>query len=196
VLTVVRSAAEREATRRYVLVTAAQIERGDFPARPSPLCATCDHRSQCPAWAEARAGKRTAIEACLTDLPAVAGEREELALQLKALGERKGELDDVLRAELAYRDELVLEGRRYTLQTALYRDYPLAPTLDALLAAGVPREPTLEAIGVVQGSALQALLADARNTLDPEKLRALEACLEAHVRISPVTRLISRKVRP
>jgi putative RecB family exonuclease len=50
-VTVERTAAQREATRQYVLASVAQIRGGEMPARPGAACAHCDHRSQCPAWA-------------------------------------------------------------------------------------------------------------------------------------------------
>jgi len=120
-----RTDAQREATREYVRASVAQMRRGEFPARPSTLCVHCDQRTRCPAYADARAAKRAAGAADLDDLHVVAREREELALLLKALGERKDVLDEVLRAELEQQPELRLLGHRYTLSTAIRREYPL-----------------------------------------------------------------------
>jgi RecB family exonuclease len=195
VVALTRSDAEREATRRYVLATAAQIERGDFPARPSTLCAHCDHRSQCPTFADARAGKRTEVGAEPGDLPAVSREREEIAVLLKALGERKDALDAILRAALDGQNDLRLEGRRYALVTAMHRDYPLSETLRALEAAGVPRDTALTRLGAIHGSEVKPLLADLGKTLPRAAFKALQSALDREARCSPVTRLTVREVR-
>ena len=195
VVALTRSDAERDATRRYVLATVAQIERREFPARPSTLCAHCDHRRQCPTYADARAGKRTEVGAEPDDLPAVAREREEVAVLLKALGERKDALDAILRASLGDQNELRLEGRRYALVTAMHRDYPLSETLSALGDAGVPRETALLRLGAVHGSDLKTLLAELSKTLPRPAFEALQMALERQARCSPVTRLTAREVR-
>ncbi|HEX3344694.1 MAG TPA: PD-(D/E)XK nuclease family protein, partial [Polyangiaceae bacterium] len=134
-----RTPAQREATRQYVLATVAQIRRGDDAPRPSTLCPRCDHRTQCLAYAAARAGHREHAGADPDDLPAVAREREELAVLLKVLGGRKDDLDDVLRAELDHEPELRLEGRRYALGVAVRKEYPLERTLTVLEEAGIAR---------------------------------------------------------
>ncbi|HEY3820256.1 MAG TPA: PD-(D/E)XK nuclease family protein [Polyangiaceae bacterium] len=196
VLSFERTDAQREATRRYILATVAQMERGDDAPRPTTLCAHCDHRTQCPAWAEARAGKRTHVGAMADDLPAVAREREEVAVLLKALVERKDALDAVLRAELEHGDPLELEGRRYSLVTAIRRDYPLQQTLLALDAAGVPRREALVRLGAVDGAALKEVLAELAKKLPREEVVALKGVLDGQARCSPVTRLTVRELRP
>ena len=190
-----RSDAQREATREYIFATVAQIRSGEALASPSTLCTTCDHRSQCPAYADTSAGKREYAGAAPEDLPAVAREREELGAVIKALVVRKDTLDGILRAELEHQPELVLDGRRYTLNVALYRDYPLEPTVAMLVAAGVPREEALARLAAVDGSALRGLLGVLRRRLPPPEMAALEDRLDAQARISPVTRLTVREVR-
>jgi hypothetical protein len=190
-----RTAAEREATRQYVLATVAQIRGGAMPARPGTACARCDHRSQCPAWADARAGQRVHAGASAEDLPAVVREREELAVVLRALGERKDALDGILRAELEHAPELCVEGHRYVLNVAMRREYPLEETLAALAEAGVSREEGLSRLGAVDGGALKALLASLRDGVPPPDLAALQERLDAVARCSPVTRLTVREVR-
>jgi putative RecB family exonuclease len=195
VLRVERTDAQRDATRRYVLATAAQIARGDYPPRPSTLCATCDHRAQCSTYADARAGKRVHVGAEPGDLPAVAREREELAVLLKASGERKDELDAILRTELEHARELELEGRRYTIVTALRRDYALGAVLAALSEAGVDNLQAIERLGRTDSAELRALVDELGRTLPSDKLGSLKAALDAHVQISPSTRLTVREVR-
>ena len=118
--------------RRPASTSSPPSRRSGGPRRvrrdPSTLCTTCDQRSQCPAYADMRAGKREHAGAAPEDLPAVAREREELGAVIKALVVRKDELDGILRAELEHQPELVLDGRRYTLNVALYKEYPLEPT--------------------------------------------------------------------
>ena len=195
VVGVTRTDAEREATRRYLLATVDQIEQSDFPARPSTMCAHCDHRAQCPTYADARAGKRREVGAEADDLPAIAREREEVAVLLKALGERKDALDAILRAALGEHGELRLEWRRYALVTAMHRTYPLRETLRTLVAAGVPQETALARLGALPASELRALLADLAKTLPRSEYEALQGALERNARCSPVTRLTVREVR-
>ena len=190
-----RSVAQRDATRQYLAATVAQIRRDrDAPAQPSTLCTTCDQRSHCAAYADMRAGKREHAGAAPEDLPAVAREREELGAVLKALVVRKDELDGILRAELANQPELVLEGRRYTLNVALYKQHALEPTLAALARAGVSREEAFARLATVDGSALRKLLGELRRSRTPPQMDALEETLDAGARISPATRLTVREV--
>ena len=192
-----RTAAQREATRQYVAATVAQIRQGhDTSARPSTLCTTCDQRSHCSTYADMRAGRRAPTVAVPEDLPAVAREREELGAIIKALVVRRDELDLILRAELAHHPELVLDGRRYTLNVAQYKEYPLEPTLAALGRAGVSREEGFARLATVDGNALRKLLAELRRSRTPPQMDTLEESLDAGARISPVTRLTAREVRP
>jgi putative RecB family exonuclease len=190
-----RSDAQREATRKYIGVTVAQIRSRQSTARPSTRCTTCEHRSQCPAYADMLASKRRYPDAPLDDLPAVAREREELAAVVKALLARKDTLDGVLRAALAHQPELVLEGHRYALDVALYKDHPVEPTIAALAAAGVPPEQAFFWLGCIDDGALRAVLRGLRRTLPLPVMHALEDRLDVEARVSPVTRLQVREVR-
>ncbi len=196
VVTTERTAEQREATRQYVVAMVARMQQtGDFPARLSTLCTHCDHRTQCPAYAEARSGRREHARADEKDLPAVAREREELALLLKILGERKDMLDIVLRAQLAGRDELLLEGRRYRLVTAVRKDYPVGRALDALACAGVDPDAALERLARIDGAALKRELDGLRGRVPAERLAEVQQLLDASARCSLSTRLTSTEVQ-
>jgi putative RecB family exonuclease len=190
-----RTAAQREATRRYVFATVVQIRRGEASARPSALCATCDHRAQCDAFAALSAGQRAHAGASLEDLPAVAREREELAAVIKGATVRKDDLDAVLRAALERQPELVLNGRRYTLNVALYREYPLEATVAILAKAGVPCDEATARLATVDVNALRRVVRELRTRMPMPEAIALEDRLDAAARISPVTRLDVRPVR-
>ena len=114
---------------------------------------------------------------------------------LKAVGERKDELDAILRTELEHERELALEGRRYTLVTALRRDYALAPVLAALREAGLDDHQAMKRLGRTDTAELRSLVDELARTLPSHKLGSLKATLDAHVQISPSTRLTVREVR-
>jgi RecB family exonuclease len=196
-----RSEAQREATWRYVRAMVDRIETAqDYPARLGTLCTHCDQRTHCPAYRDALSATPTPATAATAatvdegDLAAVAREREELAGRIKIATARKDALDEVLTQRLARQDELVLEGRRYRLVTATRKDYPLEPTLDALAAAGVDRAGALARIGRADAQALRRELDELGAGLDPDRLAALKATLEASAKHSLSTRLTSTEV--
>jgi RecB family exonuclease len=195
VIAVERSGSQRDATRRYVQAMVARIEATtDFPARLSTLCTHCDQRRHCSAYVavrEADSREAGAREAGARDLPAVAREREELAARIKILGVRKDELDGVLTQELAARDELVLEGRRYRLVTATRKEYPFDATLDALDDAGADSVAAIDRLASIDGAALKRELDELSKQLDPVAMRALRAALDGAAKCSLSTRLTS-----
>ncbi|MBC7174053.1 MAG: PD-(D/E)XK nuclease family protein, partial [Polyangiaceae bacterium] len=104
----------------------------EYPPRLNANCSYCDHRKDCPAYADALRGKREFLCEDLTDLEAVAREREEVARLAKALYARKGELEEILKAHLKEQDQLVLGGVRYRMLSTTSLDYPLEPTVSLL----------------------------------------------------------------
>jgi putative RecB family exonuclease len=197
VVTTERTDEQRDATRQYVLATLARIEaESDFAPRLGTLCTHCDHRLHCPAYADALAAKRTwcaAVDG--DDLGAVAREREQLAAWLKIVGTRKDALDELLTRRLAEQDELLLEGRRYRLVTAARKDYPLGAALDALTSAGMDREEALARVARVDAAALKRHLDELGVRIDPGRLSALKATLDASAKWTLSTRLTSTEVR-
>ncbi len=159
-----------------------------YPARLNTNCSYCDHRKQCPAYADALKGKREFIVEDLADLEGVAREREEVARLAKALYGRKEELEDILKAQLKERDELVLGGVRYRMFATTSLDYPLEPTLTLLAdATGLSRDEVLGKLGAIDKKALDALLKSLGKKLDKPRVSLLKAELEAHAdkRMSP-----------
>lgn len=173
----------------YVETLGRQTETAtEYPARLNTNCSYCDHRKQCPAYAEALKGKREFIAEDLADLEGVAREREEVARLAKALYARKEELEDILKAQLKERDELVLGGVRYRMFATTSLDYPLEPTLSLLAdATGLSRDEVLGKLGAIDKKALDALLKSLGKKLDKPRVSLLKAELEAHAdkRMSP-----------
>lgn len=173
----------------YVETLGRQTETAtEYPARLNSNCSYCDHRKQCPAYAEALKGKREFIVEDLADLEGVAREREEVARLAKALYARKEELEDILKAQLKERDELVLGGVRYRMFATTSLDYPLEPTLSLLAdATGLSRDEVLGKLGAIDKKALDALLKSLGKKLDKPRVSLLKAELEAHAdkRMSP-----------
>ena len=173
----------------YVETLGRQTETAtEYPARLNTNCSYCDHRKQCPAYAEALKGKREFIVEDLGDLEGVAREREEVARLAKALYARKEELEDILKAQLKERDELVLGGVRYRMFATTSLDYPLEPTLTLLAdATGLSRDEVLGKLGAIDKKALDALLKSLGKKLDKPRVSLLKAELEAHAdkRMSP-----------
>jgi putative RecB family exonuclease len=173
----------------YVETLGRQTETAtEYPARINSNCSYCDHRKQCPAYADALKGKREFIVEDLADLEGVAREREEVARLAKALYARKEELEDILKAQLKERDELVLGGVRYRMFATTSLDYPLEPTLSLLAdATGLSRDEVLGKLGAIDKKALDALLKSLGKKLDKPRVSLLKAELEAHAdkRMSP-----------
>ena len=173
----------------YVETLGRQTETAtEYPARLNTNCSYCDHRKQCPAYAEALKGKREFIVEDLADLEGVAREREEVARLAKALYARKEELEDILKAQLKERDELVLGGVRYRMFATTSLDYPLEPTLTLLAdATGLSRDVVLGKLGAIDKKSLDALLKSLGKKLDKPRVSLLKAELEAHAdkRMSP-----------
>ncbi len=173
----------------YVETLGRQTETAtEYPARLNTNCSYCDHRKHCPAYAEALQGKREFIVEDLADLEGVAREREEVARLAKALYARKEELEDILKAQLKERDELVLGGVRYRMFTTTSVDYPLEPTLSLLAdATGLSHAEVLGKLGAIDKKALDALLKSLGKKLEKPRVSLLKAELEAHAdkKLSP-----------
>jgi len=173
----------------YVETLGRQTETAtEYPALLNTNCSYCDHRKQCPTYAEALQGKREFIVEDLADLEGVAREREEVARLAKALYARKEELEDILKAQLKERDELMLGGVRYRMFATTSIDYPLEPTLSLLAdATGLSRDEVLGKLGAIDKKALDALLKSLGKKLDKPRVSLLKAELEAHAdkKLSP-----------
>jgi putative RecB family exonuclease len=193
-----RTPEQLEATLQYVVATGRATEEAEtFPARLGAHCATCDQRSNCPAYAEALQGKRAAVGADMRDLEAVAREREDVARLSKIFFARKNELDEVLRHHLRDRDELVLAGMRYTLTpTTTGVRYPTGRTLKVLQErAALPMVELIERLLVIDRDALDALVRSLAKDLDRPIHLLLRAELEALAERTVSPRFTAKEIR-
>jgi RecB family exonuclease len=177
-----RTPEQLDAALAYVETLGKQTETAtQYPPRLNTNCSYCDHRSNCPAYADALKGKREFLCEDLADLEAVAREREEVARLAKALYARKDELEGILKTHLKDKDELVLGGVRYRMFATTTIDYPIEPTLTLLGdATGLSHEELLGKLGAVDKKALDALLKSLGKKLDKPRVSLLKAELEAH----------------
>ncbi|WP_338869344.1 PD-(D/E)XK nuclease family protein [Myxococcus stipitatus] len=176
-----RTEEQLDAALAYVETLGQQMETAEsFPARLNPNCVHCDHRRTCPAYAQALEGQRRVLCEDTSDLESVARERQEVAHLAKILNARKAELEGVLRAHLAEKDELVLAGTRYRMFNTTSLDYPLEPTIAVLArATGLSREALVERLGSVDKKALDALLKDEGKRLGTARVALLKAELDS-----------------
>jgi putative RecB family exonuclease len=176
-----RTPAQLQTAKAYVEALGEEIERTTaFPARLNPNCVYCDHREQCPVYAEALRGKRYVVAMDLSDLAAVAREREEVASIAKLAYARKGELEAVLRARLENDDELAIGGRKYTVYTVANTAYPFEATIDRLVErTGTPRDEVTKRVAVIDKGALDDFLKDARTRLPRSRIALLRAEVDA-----------------
>ena len=193
-----RTDAQRAATREYIRATIAKIEAAeraaDFPPRPNLQCTTCEHRSQCPAYADALAAKRTFVCTDSEDLAAVSREREEVARLVKVLSSRKEALEAALKAKLHDVDALHVAGMRYALGTTTTTDYPIAVTLEALeRVTGLGTTELLARVAAVSAPALRKLLAELAPTLPSDAFSQLKTTLETLAHRSFSLRLIAKE---
>ncbi|MCP4603959.1 MAG: PD-(D/E)XK nuclease family protein [Proteobacteria bacterium] len=154
-------------------------EATEFPARLNNNCIYCDHRDQCPAYADALKGKREMVCKDLDDLDQVAREREEVFRLSKVLNARKRELEGVLKAHLKEKDELVLNGVRYRMFNTAKVEYPLDRTLELLEnVSGISRDQLLNQIVNIDNKALERLLKELGTQLDKPRVTLLKAELK------------------
>jgi putative RecB family exonuclease len=174
-----RAVDQLDAAKRYIASLGEQTEVATaFPARLNPNCIYCDHRQDCPAYADALAGKRAVIAKDMEDLAAVAKEREEVTRLSKILDARKRELETTLKAHLADNQELSVGGVRYTMLNVASTKYPLEETLRTLaVATELPREELLDRIAVVDKERLEKFLKDL--PVERSRLNLVKAELEA-----------------
>lgn len=174
-----RTADQLEAALRYIATLGEQTESAkEFPARLNPNCIYCDHRHDCPAYADALAGKRASVAKDMNDLASVAKEREEVARLSKILDARKRELETTLKAHLADNQELSVGGVRYSMLNVTSTRYPLEETLSTLATAtSLRREELLDRIAVVDKERLDRFLKGL--DLDKSAVNLVRAELEA-----------------
>jgi RecB family exonuclease len=173
-----RTEEQLEAARVYVETLGTMTEEAtEFPARLNSNCVYCDHRQDCPAYADALKGKPEFICEDTSDLEAVAKEREEVARLAKILYSRKSELDGVIKAHLEDHDELLVDGVRYKMFNTKKLEYPFEATLRVLeTATGLPRDELVCRIAAVNKKAVDQLVKETRG--DRARSLMLKAELE------------------
>jgi putative RecB family exonuclease len=191
-----RTSEQLDAALAYVETLGKQTETAtQYPPRLNTNCSYCDHRSNCPAYADALRGKREFICEDLANLEAVAREREEVARLSKALYARKEELERIIKSHLKEKDELVLAGVRYRMFHAEKLDFPLEATLEALArATGKSVTDLLAAIGAIDNKALDDFLKKLAKETDKNRVALLKAELEASATKTHIPRFWAKEV--
>ena len=175
-----RSREQLETAKAYVATLGEQIESAtEFPPRLNANCSYCDHKLQCPTYAEALKGKRYVVAENLTDLALVAKEREEVAAIAKLAYSRKGELEEVLRARIEKDGEVHAAGHKYSLFTIANTTYPFEATVERLVeGTGLARDEVLRKVAVIDKGALEDLLKESRKRLPRAQVAMLRADVE------------------
>ena len=191
-----RTAEQLAASRSYVETLGAMTEVAtEYPARLNANCVWCDHKQDCPAYVDALQGKRECICEDLDDLETVARAREEVARLAKVLYARKRELEEVIKAHLRDRDELVLGGVRYRMFNTTRIDHPFEPTLKVLQeATGLGREALAARLAAINKKALEKLLKELGKSTDRARVRLVKTELEAVADKSFSPRLWAKEV--
>ncbi len=191
-----RTDEQLKVAREYVLALGTATEMAsEYPARLNPNCIYCDHRSDCPAYAEALKGKRTIIAKDLGDLEAVSSEREEVARLMKILGARKDELEGILKSRLTDTEELVLTGVRYRMFTTESVNYPFEKTLSVLeRAIGIGREDLMGRLAAIDKKGLDSLFKHIEKGTDRSRVALLKAELKAISDVTHSRRLWAKEI--
>jgi RecB family exonuclease len=190
-LSTTRTDEELEAVLAYVdTLGRATEEATEFPPRLNANCVYCDHRRQCPAYAEALRGQVESVCQDMDDVDAVSRERQELANITKILWARKAELEGILKAHLHDRDELTAGGVRYSMVKAARVTYPLEPAVTVLAnATGRPRDELVTKLAVADKKAVDSLVKKFGKELSRPQVRLLKAELDALAKKSWSARL-------
>ena len=176
-----RDQEQLDAAVKYVESMGQQTESAtEFPARLNNNCIWCDHKQNCPVFADALKGKRDFICDDLADLEAVAKEREEVSKLAKVLYERKRELESIIKTHLEDSDELVLGDVRYRMFNATKVEHPLDKTIELLgSVTDMDKWELLDRIAVVDNKALESLLKEIGKNTDRSRVNLLKAELDA-----------------
>lgn len=167
----------------------------EYLPRLNSNCIYCDHRTQCPAYADALGGKRAFVCEDPTDLEAVAKEREEVARLAKVLYARKSELEGVLKTHLKEKDELLLGGVRYQMYNTTKLTFPLDATIELTQkATGMSREDLIGKLAVIDKKPLDNLIKELGKTAERSRVALLKAELEAVAQKSHSPRFWAKEV--
>jgi putative RecB family exonuclease len=169
----------------YTRSLIAQIEADKvFTPRLNSNCLYCGIRGSCRAYADALQGQPRTIAEDLSDLEAVARERQQVALLYKLIDARKQELDDAMRPHLKNVPEMIFDNIRYRLLKKEKLEYHLDDVLRlAEKHAGIEPEQVAPLVGKVDNKMLASFLKEltlrtAENSADSANVRMLESALQ------------------
>lgn len=167
-----------------------------FQERLNLNCCYCEHRNVCTAYQHVlTSGGRPDVVASPEDLEAVARERQHVAMAAKILYARKDELEDILKAQLRDRDELVLAGTRYRMFSATGTKHELGRVVTTLANALATSETEVaKAVGHVENKRLDALLKKAEKQLGKSKADLLRLELDAHAEKTVTSRFWAKEI--
>lgn len=176
-----RTEEQLEAAVKYVESMGQQTETAtEFPARLNNNCIWCDHKQNCPVFADALKGKREFVCNDLADLESVAKEREEVSKLAKVLYDRKRELEKIIKTQLEDNDELVLANVRYRMFNTTKVEHPLGKTIELLgSVTGMDKRELLNRIAMVDNKALETLLKELGKNTERSRVNLLKAELDA-----------------
>lgn len=192
-LSTTRTPEQIEAALEYVQTIGKVIQRdATFEPRISPLCAYCEYRSQCSAYAVALRDNPKAVGG---DLNALAIERREVSTRARLLAARQQELDGLLKAELKHRDEITAGGTRYSMTKMAHTEYPYERTLALIAqATGKTVAEIVPKVAVIDGKALANFVADAGSSMEKPRHDLLRAELAAVADVTYTPRLLVKSI--
>jgi putative RecB family exonuclease len=189
-----RTPEQLDAATQYIETLGRMTEETEaYEPKLNNNCIYCDHRTHCPAYNDALAGKKKFVCVDESDLEAVAKEREEVSHIAKIAYDRKQVLEKILKARLKEQDELVLNGMRYRMFNTVKNTYPLEKTLQTMERFGLDREELLKKIVGIDNKALDAYLKKLGKDLDKPRFTLLKAELGAVVKKSFSPRFWAKK---
>ncbi|MFH1183520.1 MAG: PD-(D/E)XK nuclease family protein [Chloroflexota bacterium] len=189
-----RTDADRASTLGYLGAMGNRLSNcSEWPARLNEHCSWCDFRAQCGVYQDALSAPQGPL-ADLSDILAVARERERVAAALSALNARKKSLDKAINACLAEQGELRVDDVTYCQYQARAITYPLDATAARLAyESGRSVADITSEIAEVSNTRVNELVASLRPKKAEAELLKLELEANATVTISP--RLWAKKNR-
>ena len=189
-----RTDEQMEATLNFLSTIGDVIaETKDFPPSLSSNCAWCGYRKMCPAWHDAGHGY---VEPVIHsgDIDGLCKEREGLAAMLKAVEERKKELDGHIKRLLDEQPELVSNGVKYVSSPTRLYTYPLTEACDRVAQEmGLEWVDVVRRVAEVSNTALKNLLDEYKKEHGAGKLAILKAELENMAEVRYQQRLTAKK---
>lgn len=183
-----RAAQEIDDAAGYVAALGRRTEAdAEHKATINGLCGYCDHRLRCEAYAQSLEGKPDIVKTIdMTDLEAVAKEREAVSARARALWSRKETLETVLRTKLSEEGSCVAGGMEYKLQ-ALETSYDVS-ILDTLATySGLSQEDLQARVLRVDPKAVQTIV-DLVSARYPGRGMLLKTTVEALAKQVPAAK--------